>query len=98
MSKIFAVFRTRGPGWAQARPLEEQEEWQSHAAFMDRLFAEKFVLLAGPLETLSEALMIVRAESAKEIEARLAEDCWTRSGLLSTRLIAPWELRLGSLG
>ena len=98
MSKLFAVFRTRGPRWAQGRSLEEQEEWEAHAAFMDRLFAEKFVLLAGPLETLSEALLIIRAESAEAIEARLAEDCWTRSGLLSTRLIAPWELRLGLLG
>ena len=98
MSKIFAVFRTRGPRWALGRPLEEQEEWQSHAAFMDRLFAEKFVLLAGPLETLSEALMIISAESAEAIEARLEEDRWTKSGLLRTRLIAPWELRLGSLG
>lgn len=98
MSGLFVVFRSRGPRWAHGRPLEEQAEWEGHAEFMDRLFAEKFILLAGPLETLSEALLIVRADSAAAIEARLAEDCWTRSGMLSTRLIAPWALRLGSLG
>ena len=98
MTSIFVVIRSRGPRWAQGRPLEEQEGWNSHAEFMDRLFAEKFILLAGPLETVSEALLIIRADTAEEIEARLAEDCWTRNGLLSTRLIAPWALRLGSLG
>jgi hypothetical protein len=32
-----------------------------------------------------------------EVEARLAEDCWSAQGLLRTLWIRPWWLRLGTL-
>ena len=34
---------------------------------------------------------------ADEARARLAEDPWTRNGLLRVSRVAPWTLRLGSL-
>ncbi len=98
MKRIFAVTRTRGQDYDSSRPLEEQLEWRIHAEFMDALYAEGFVLLAGPLEGTQNVLLIVRAGNADEINARLAEDSWTRNGLLRTTEIAPWTLRLGSLG
>jgi len=97
MKRLFAVTRLRGPGWDHSRPLEGQEDWPSHAAFMDALQAEGFVLLGGPLEGTPNVLLIVRAEDAEEINSRLAEDCWTRKDLLRTIEVAPWTLRLGSL-
>jgi len=97
MKQIFAVTRARGPAWEDAKPLEKQAEWAAHAAFMDALAAEGFVILAGPLEGFREALIILRAASADEINARLAEDPWTKLDLLRTARIAPWILRLGFL-
>lgn len=96
MTQLFAVTRSRGPRWNAAGGLEAQPGWRGHADFMDALHAEGFVLLAGPLEGTSEALLIVRAASPAEIEARLAGDPWN-DGLLSTTRIAPWTLRLGAL-
>ena len=32
-----------------------------------------------------------------EIEQRLANDPWTRSGILSTTRIVPWNLRIGKI-
>lgn len=98
MKRLFAVIRTRGPGWDASRSLEEQQEWPEHAAFMDGLEAEGFVLLAGPLEGTSDALLVVRAQDEGEIHSRLAADPWSRSGLLRTTQTARWTLRLGSLG
>jgi hypothetical protein len=49
MSQLFAVTRTRGSRWNYARTLEEQEAWESHAAFMNDLVDDGFVLLGGPL-------------------------------------------------
>ena len=57
-----------------------------------------FALLAGPLTGSREVLLILQAESAEEIETRLAADPWTELGMLETVRIAPWNLRLGSLG
>ena len=96
--ELFAVLRQRGAGWEGSRSLEEQREWREHAAFMDGLEAEGFVLLAGPLQDTGDALLIVRARDEQEVHARLDEDPWTRSGLLRTTRCAAWTLRLGALG
>jgi len=94
---LFAVIRARGPGWQTSLPLEGQANWDTHASFMDALAREGFVALAGPLESASQALIIVRANSPREIEHRLADDPWTRSGLLQTTQISEWTLRIGAL-
>ncbi len=96
--QLLVVIRTRGPSWQSTRPIEGQADWAGHATFMDALANEGFVLLAGPLEETSQALLVVRAGSSSEVHARLAADPWTINGLLQTTLVTPWTLRLGSLG
>jgi len=46
---LYAVVRQAGPGWVEGRGAFEQPGVDRHAAFMDRLAAEGFVLFAGPL-------------------------------------------------
>jgi uncharacterized protein YciI len=93
----FAVLRSRGPAWDDSKPLEGQVDWAGHAAFMDKLFEQGFAALVGPLEGTRDALLILRASSESEIVERLAADPWTTNGLLVTKQISPWQLRLGSL-
>jgi uncharacterized protein YciI len=97
MPQLFAVTRSRGPAWNPSLPLEQQDDWPAHAAFMNSLQAEGFVLLGGPLEGTSDVLLIIRANDASEIHARLSADSWTRKDLLRIKQIAPWTLRLGYL-
>ena len=97
MKKVFAVIRCRGAAWQSSRDLEDQQAWRAHAEFMDGLANEEFVVLGGPLEGTPEVLLIARAESAEEIERRLAEDPWAKMDLLRITRIAPWTLRLGAL-
>ena len=94
---VFAVIRTRGPLWNHEQPLEGQEDWRPHADYMNALVADGFMLLGGPLEGTQDVLLIVRAASEAEIEARFEEDCWSRNDLLRTVRVHPWQLRLGSL-
>jgi uncharacterized protein YciI len=94
---LFAVIRTRGPAWQDARPLEGQAGWDGHAVFMNALAREGFVALGGPLDGTPDVLLIVRATSADEIRARLAKDPWAIADLLRISRIMPWTLRLGSL-
>ena len=98
MKKLFVVVRSHGEPWQRSKRLEEQSAWMEHAAYMDALVAEGFVVLGGPLVGGDEALLIVRAEGRDEIERRMAEDPWTPLGMLYTSRIAEWELRLGELG
>ena len=94
---LFAVIRTRGPRYDDGRPLEGQEDWRAHADFMNALVDDGFMVLGGPLAGTRDVLLIVRAQDARQVEARLAADCWTVKDLLRTRQISPWQLRLGSL-
>jgi uncharacterized protein YciI len=98
MSRLFAVTRSRGTAWNVSLSLEQQADWRGHADFMNVLHAEGFVLLGGPLEGTSDVLLIIRADDANEIHARLSADSWTSKDLLRIKQIVPWTLRLGSLG
>ncbi len=98
MPRLFAVTRSRGPAWNPSLPLEQQDDWPVHAAFMNALHAEGFVLLGGPLEGTSDVLLITRSNDVNEIQARLSADSWTSKDLLRIKQIVPWTLRLGSLG
>jgi hypothetical protein len=97
MQQVFVVWRSRGPAWNDAKPLEDQIDWAAHAAFMDALFEEGFAALVGPLEGTRDALLVLRASGPSEIEERLASDPWTINGLLVTTQVSRWQLRLGSL-
>jgi uncharacterized protein YciI len=95
--RLFAVILQRGPAWQSSKPLEDQEEWESHRSFMNALEAERFVLLGGPLEGTSEVLLIFRAARPDDIKTHLSADPWHKMDLLGVSRIMPWDLRLGSL-
>ena len=97
MRRLFVVIRTRGPVWQESQPLEGQPDWAGHAAFMNGLAGEGFVVVGGPLEGTRDVVLIVRAESADEIRARLAADPWAITDQLRVTCVAPWTVRLGSL-
>ena len=80
----FTVTRTAGPAWTEGG-ITAQPGIADHAAFMNALADEGFVLLAGPLAGTEQgrlrALLIVNAESEPEIHRRLADDPWTLAQL-----------------
>src|SRR5260370_39476565 len=84
--------------WNPSLPLEQQDDWPTHAAFMNALHAEGFVLLGGPLEGTSDVLLVTRSNDANEICARLSARSWSSQELLRLEQIVPWTVRLGSLG
>lgn len=94
---LFAVVqRQRGPAWDLSRPMEEQRDWDEHAAFMNGLVDGGFVRLGGPVGDEGKVLLIVRASGEDEICATLAEDPWSED-LLVLVSVEPWRLRLGEL-
>jgi uncharacterized protein YciI len=97
---LFAMIRKGGPAWDPSRQLREQDEWDEHARFMDGLFGEGFVVMAGPLGAGTpehRVLLIFDADSESAVDARLAEDIWTQTGTLSTVSLERWNVLLGDL-
>jgi uncharacterized protein YciI len=94
----FAVIRERGPAWDWSLPMRRQAEWDAHAAFMDALESEAFIVAGGPLGGEDDArrvLHVVNAPDKGAIETRLAEDPWTPMRLLKTIAIERWTVLLG---
>jgi uncharacterized protein YciI len=90
----FAVRIVHGPAWDPRREIREQRDWDSHAAFMDRLVDAGFVVLGGPLGYDHGALLLVESSDEQDIKARLDDDPWVRAGILRVGSIAPWLLWL----
>lgn len=94
---LFVAFRRYGATFDPRKPLQAQPDWEAHRAFMNALEAEGMVRLGGPLQGTDEVLLVFHAENPGVIEQRLAADPWTRSGILSTSRILPWDLRIGRI-
>ena len=93
--KLFSVTRSRGPAWDSALPQEAQADWTGHAAFMNGLARDGFVIVGGPLEDTPYILLAIRAADAPAVRDRLAQDPWETMGVLETTRIVGWSLALG---
>jgi len=92
----FAVRLVHGPGWDPSRQIRDQDGWAGHAAFMDGLAADGFIILGGPVGDGDQTLHAVEAADENEIRARLAADPWAAARLLRIGTIEPWALWLDS--
>ena len=88
--------RRSGPEYDHSKPLEEQSGWLEHAAFMDGLVEDGFIVLGGVLGDEVRTAHAVEAASEDEIRERLARDPWSRSHLVVDS-IDPWTIRLQRL-
>jgi len=75
------VVRRSGPDWNPDVPLRRQAGWDEHAAFMDGLVEDGFIILGGPLDDEERVVHVVAAESEEEVRATLARDNWSESHL-----------------
>ncbi|MBO0701879.1 MAG: hypothetical protein J2P38_03030 [Candidatus Dormibacteraeota bacterium] len=95
MPSYFLVEQVAGPAWEHGRARREQTGWDQHAAFMDRLAEEGFIVLGGPVGEGDGdyALLMVEADDLASVHLRLAPDPWDGTVLIS-RSIKPWQLWL----
>jgi uncharacterized protein YciI len=94
---FFAVRLEHAGPWDFTRGLREQAGWDEHAAFMDALVHEGFIVLGGPLSE-REILHIIRADDEQAVRDRLAHDNWARHGMLRIVSVEPWTILLDGLG
>jgi uncharacterized protein YciI len=100
---VFVLTEVSGPNWDAVRPRRGQDGWDEHAAFMDGLVEDGFVVLGGPIGDGERVLLVVEAADEEEVRARLAADPWLPTGILEIATIEPWTIwldgrRLGLTG
>lgn len=93
MPMFHVVVLRSGPEWRRDRPLEEQTGWEVHAAFMDELVEQGFIVLGGPLGDEQRVVHAVEAESEQAVRKTLARDPWSGSHLV-VDVVEPWTIRL----
>jgi len=91
----FLVENAKGPAYDHALARRAQAGWDEHAAFMDALVADGFIVLGGPIgEGDGEnTLLIVEATTEGEVRERLAGDPWFGT-VLQIDSIRPWQIWL----
>ena len=67
---FLVVLRRSGPEYDHSKPLEEQSGWPEHAAFMDGLVDDGFIVLGGVLGDEVRTAHAVEAASEDEIRER----------------------------
>lgn len=90
---FLVILRRSGPEYDHSKRLEEQSGWPEHAAFMDGLVADGFIVLGGVLDDEVRTAHAVEAGSEQEIRERLAADPWSGSHL-TVDSIDRWTIRL----
>jgi hypothetical protein len=90
---FLVVLRQSGPEFDRSRPLEEQSRWPEHAALMDALVDDGFIVLGGPLADDGRVALAVEAASPEAVRETLARDPWSETHL-RVDTIEPWTIRL----
>jgi uncharacterized protein YciI len=92
---LYVVTREAGPGWTDGS-IFDQPAVTEHAAFLNGLAGEGFLLFGGPVAGSENgrvrALLIAEAENEAEIHRRLADDPWVPTEQILTTSVEPWKI------
>jgi uncharacterized protein len=96
MKNTFVVISSAGPNRDALKGTREQPFWDEHAAFIDDLVDEGFILMGGPLVDKAGmpngALLIVKAQDETQVRETLKNDPWFERGILKLESIERWEI------
>jgi uncharacterized protein YciI len=90
---FLVIVRQSGAEFDHAQPLEGQSRWGEHAAYMDALVAEGFIVLGGPLAGDGRVAHAIEAPSEQAVRETLARDPWNTTHQV-IESIEPWTVRL----
>ena len=96
MKTRFIVVEAKGPSWDSSKLRRAQAQWDEHAEFMDKLTADGFVVLGGPLGEGDgdDALLVIDTPDKETIVLAFMDDPWIRSGILRIKEIQRWTIFL----
>jgi hypothetical protein len=90
----FLCTLVHGPGWDGTRGIRDQDGWDEHATFMDRLVEEGLIVVGGPVGVGDYTAHLIAAEDERVVRRRLADDPWAKDGHLAVGLLERWALWL----
>ena len=92
MKNTFVVISSVGPNRDRSKGTREQPFCNEHAAFIDQLVDDRFILMGGPLVEEGGAMLIVNANNENEVREKLKADPWFERGILKLESVKRWEI------
>lgn len=89
---IYVILSAAGSRRDVSKETREQPFWDEHAAFIDRLVDDGFILLGGPLVEEGGALLVVQARDEDEVRARMKHDPWYEHNILQLESVKRWQI------
>ena len=92
MKNTFVAISSAGPNRDLSKGTREQPLWDEHAAFIDQLVADGFILMGGPLVDEGGSLLIFNAEDENKVREQLKNDPWSEHGILKLETVKRWQI------
>jgi len=92
VKNTFLAISSAGPNRDPSKSTREQPLWDEHAAFIDQLVANGFILMGGPLVDESGAMLVVNADDENEVREKLKNDPWFTRGVLKLESVKRWQI------
>ena len=92
MKNTFLAFSSAGPNRDFSKDTRQQPFWDEHAAFIDQLVDDGFILMGGPLVDEGGSLLIINAEDESEVKETLKNDPWMQHGILKLESVKRWQI------
>src|SRR5438067_5502863 len=92
MKDKFIVISSAGPNHHLSKGTREQPLWDEHAAFIDKLVDDGFILMGGPLVDEGGSLLIFNADDENEVREKLKDDPWSEHGILKLESVKRWQI------
>lgn len=92
MKNTFLAFSSAGPNRDFSKDTRQQPFWDEHAAFIDQLVEDGFILMGGPLVDEGGSLLIINAEDENKVRETLKNDPWMQHGILKLESIKRWQI------
>jgi uncharacterized protein len=92
MKGTFVVISSAGPNRDLSKGTRGQLYWDEHAAFIDQLVDDGYILMGGPLVDEGGSLLIFNAENENEVREKLKNDPWLQRGILKQDSIKRFQI------
>jgi hypothetical protein len=92
MAIFLVTVRRDGPQWDHSRPIEGQDAFAEHVAFLTGLLDDGLIVLGGPLED-DRVISVASAEAADDVAAAFERDPW-QGPLVRLESVESWTVRL----
>ena len=92
MKNTFVAISSAGANRDLSKGTRQQPLWDEHAAFIDKLVADGFIWMGGPLVDEGGSLLIFHAEDENEVREKLKNDPWSEHGILKLESVKRWQI------